>query len=163
MVNIFDKTAKISKYAIIDTSSRGTSTHIGAESDIDAFVRIKHVGGSGDVIIGCGVYINSGTVIYSGNGVKIGDNVLIGPNCSITAVNHKYKDKGNIIKNQRFMDSKGGIIIEEDVWLGAGVTVLDGAVIKRGAVIGAMSLVNGVVEEYSINAGVPCKKIGERK
>jgi acetyltransferase-like isoleucine patch superfamily enzyme len=61
------------------------------------------------------------------------------------------------------MDSKGGIIIEEEVWLGAGVTVLDGAVIKRGAVIGAMSLVNGVVEEYSINAGVPCKKIGERK
>ncbi len=163
MTNYFDKTAKISPHAIIDISSKGTNTYIGANCEIDAFVRIKHVGGKCDVRIGDNVYINSGTVIYSGNGVIVGNNVLIAPNCALMSVNHEYRKKFKIIRLQGFMPSKGGIIIEEDVWIGAGVTILDGSIIKKGAVIGASSLVNGVIEEYSVNVGIPCKKIGERK
>jgi acetyltransferase-like isoleucine patch superfamily enzyme len=40
--------------------------------------------------------------------------------------------------------------------------ILDGAVLRRGCVIGALSLVNGEVEPYSINVGNPLRKIGER-
>ena len=163
MANIFAQTAKVSAMASIEVSSRGTDTIIGENSVIDDFVKIKHVAGEGHVEIGDFTYINSGTVIYSGNGVKIGSNVLIGPNCNIVPVNHEYRDSNTIIRMQRFMPSKGGAIIEDDVWLGANVTVLDGAIIKKGCVIGANSLVHGELEEYGIYVGSPVKKIGSRK
>jgi virginiamycin A acetyltransferase len=163
MGNHFHPNAKISDKAIIDISSRGTNTIIGNETIIDDFVKIKHVGGTGHVIIGDNVFLNSFTIIYSGNGVKIGNNTAIGPNCSIVPINHKYQDKSLLISEQRFAQSKGGIIIEDDVWIGAGVIILDGAHIRRGAVIGAGSLVNCTIEEYSINVGTPVRKIGYRK
>lgn len=163
MANIFDESAKVSDKASIELSSRGTNTVIGKNSVVDDFVKIKHVGGTGDVIIGNNVYLNSFTVIYSGNGVKIGSNTAIGPNCSIVPINHKFDDKNRLISEQRFAESKGGIVIEEDVWIGAGVIILDGAFIQKGAVIGAGSLVNKEVEAYSINIGSPCRKVGSRQ
>jgi virginiamycin A acetyltransferase len=163
MANIFHPNVKIAQTVIIEVSSRGTNTSIGEGSVIDDFVKIKHVGGTGDVIIGENVFLNSFTIIYSGNGVKIGSNTAIGPNCSIVPINHKFEDKNKLISEQRFAESKGGIIIEDDVWIGAGVTILDGAHIKKGAVIGAGSLVNAEVEAFSINIGSPCKTVGYRK
>jgi acetyltransferase-like isoleucine patch superfamily enzyme len=163
MANYFHSSAKIADNVIIEISTRGTNTFIGSGCIIDDFVKIKHVGGIGDVIIGENVFLNSFTIIYSGNGVKIGSNTAIGPNCSLVPINHKYQDKNKLISQQRFAESKGGIVIEEDVWIGAGVTILDGAYIRKGAVIGAGSLVNKEIEEYSINVGTPCKVIGYRK
>ncbi len=73
--------AQISPLADLEASVRGTRIVIGANSRIDAFVKIKPAGGVGDVVIGANTYINSGCVIYSGNGVQIGDDVLIAANC----------------------------------------------------------------------------------
>ena len=108
------------------------------------------------------MYINSGTVIYSGNGVELADNVLIGPNCSLVPVNHNFKDKNTPIRLQGFSPSKGGIVIEHDVWLGAGVVVLDGSIIRKGSIIGANALVSGEIPPFSICAGNPCKVIRKR-
>jgi acetyltransferase-like isoleucine patch superfamily enzyme len=163
MANIFSKNCNISTLASIEVSSKNTNTTIGDFSTIDDFVKIKHVGGNGDIVLGERVYINSGTVLYSGNGITIGDNVLIGPNCSLTPVNHQFSNKDIPILKQGFKKSKGGIIIEEDVWIGANVVILDGAIIRKGAVIGANSLVNYEIEPYSINYGTPCKKVDYRK
>src|SRR5690349_2203031 len=101
---------------------------------IDSFVKIKPSGGAGDVIIGENVYINSGCVIYSGNGVTIGNNVLIAAACVFAPVNHAFSDRARLIRDQRFQPSRGGIVVEDDVWIGSGTVVLDGAVIRRGAV-----------------------------
>jgi virginiamycin A acetyltransferase len=163
MANHIDSTAKISAFAIIDVSTRGTDTHIGANSVVDDFVKIKHVGGQGNIKIGQHVYINSGTVLYSGNGIAIGDNVLIGPNCSLVPVNHNFKEMEMPIRLQGFAPSKGGIIIENNVWLGAGVVVLDGTKIGEGSVIGANSLVSGEIPPFSIAVGNPCKIVGKRE
>jgi virginiamycin A acetyltransferase len=163
MASFIHESAKISPHAIIDISTRGTHTYIGEQCVIDDFVKIKHVGGQGDVTIGSHVYINSGTVIYSGNGVSIGDNVLMGPNSSIVPVNHSFKNREIPIRLQGFSASKGGIVIEEDVWLGAGVIVLDGAIIRKGCVIGAGSVVSGEIKAFSIASGNPCKISKERK
>lgn len=157
-----DPTARISKLADIDESSRGTRIVVGANSVVDSFVRIKCAGGTADVTIGDGTYINSGTVIYSGNGVRIGSHVLIAANCTLAPVNHACQERGRLIIEQRFLPSKGGIVIEDDVWIGAGCVILDGTVIRRGAVIGACSLVRGEVEAYGLFAGNPLRKIGER-
>ena len=55
-----------------------------------------------------------------------------------------------------------GITIEDDVWIGAGVKVLDGVIIRKGCVIGANSVVTHSTEEYGIYVGVPARKIKKR-
>lgn len=156
-------TARISPLADIEDSTKGTKIIIGDGVMIDSFVKIKPAGGMGDVNIGAHSYINSGTVIYSGHGVTIGQHVLIAANCTLAPVNHEYRSKEKKIVDQRFMASRGGIIIEDDVWLGVGVVVLDGAHIRRGAVIGANSLVMSETEEYGVYAGTPLRLLKKRQ
>ncbi len=160
-VNISDR-AFISKLADIEGSVRGTKIVIEEGVHIDSFVKIKPVGGRGDILIGRNTYINSGTVIYSGNGVRIGSDVLIAANCTIAPVNHEYRRRDMKIVEQRFGPSKGGVIIEDDVWIGANTVLGDGAIVRRGCVIGANSLVNRELEPYSICVGSPVRVIGFR-
>jgi virginiamycin A acetyltransferase len=157
-----DPTANISPLADIEDSTRGTLIEIGARTMVDAFVKIKPAGGMGDVVIGADCAINSGTVIYTGNGVTIGDAVAIAANCTLAPTNHAVADPTRRIRDQGFQPSKGGIVIEEDAWLGANVVVLDGAVIRKGAVIAAGSVVRGEIPAYEIHAGSPTRRIGVR-
>lgn len=157
-----DPTARISPHADIEESVRGTRYVVGAHSVIDSFVKIKPAGGSGDILIGERVTINSGCVLYSGNGIKIGNDVAIAANCVFAAVNHQFADRHRLITTQGFGPGKGGIVIEDDVWIGAGVVLLDGMRIGRGAVIAAMSLVRGEVAPYAIVGGNPLRTMGAR-
>jgi len=158
-----DKSAFVSELAILEDSVRGSVVKIGPECNIDAFVRIRVAGGSGDIIIGRRCYINSGSVLYSGNGIKIGNYVSIAANCTLAPTNHEFSSTELPIQFQGFRPSKGGIIVEDDVWIGAGSVVLDGAVLRRGCVIGAMSLVSCEVPQWEVWAGNPLRKIGSRK
>ena len=160
---VISKNAKISKLADIEDSVRGSRIVIDDGVVIDSFVKIKPVGGTGDVHIGANSYVNSGTVIYSGNGVEIGQGVLIAANCTLAPVNHEFQRRDVPIREQRFQPSKGGIVIEDDVWIGANTVILDGAHIGKGCVVGANSLVMGKLEPYSINVGSPTKVVGHRK
>lgn len=162
MTHRIHSSVSVSKFAVLDISTKGTKLVIGENSVIDDFVKIKHVGGSADIRIGANVYINSGTVIYSGNGVDIGDDVLIGPNCSIVPVNHCFESRETAIRNQGFAENRGGITIGNDVWMGAGVTIVDGVTIGKGAVIAANALVSRNVDQYAVVAGVPAVQVGER-
>ena len=161
MLVISDK-ATISSLADIEDSVRGSRITIEAGVRIDSFVKIKPAGGTGDVTIGRNSYINSGTVIYTGNGLIVGEGVLIAANCTLAPVNHEYRSRTLTIIEQRFMPSRGGIVIEDDVWVGANCVILDGARLRRGCVVGAGSLVLGEIEEYSINIGNPVKRVGYR-
>lgn len=157
-----DPTARISPLADIEESVRGTLIEIGPRTMVDAFVKIKPTGGMGDCVIGPDCAINSGTVIYTGNGVRIGQGVAIAANCTLAPTNHQIADRDRPIREQGFQPSKGGIIIEDDVWLGSGVVLLDGTVIRHGAVIAAGAVVRGEVEAFAIYGGVPARRIGER-
>lgn len=154
--------ARISSLADIEESVRGTRVVIGANAVVDSFVKIKPTGGSGHVVVGQHSVINSNCVLYTGNGITIGDNVAIAANCVFAPVNHAYEERGRLIREQRFLPSKGGIVIEDDVWIGAGCVLLDGAILRRGCVIGAMSLVRGEVGAYTINVGNPLRSFGMR-
>lgn len=142
---------------------RGSRIVVGAHSVIDSFVKIKPVGGSGDLVIGAHVVVNSGCVLYTGNGIAIGDHVAIAANCTFAPVNHAYKDKSRLIMEQGFLPSKGGIVIEDDVWIGANCVLLDGAVLLRGCVVGASSLVRGELAAYTVYAGQPLRAVGKRE
>jgi len=152
----------VSPQAEISDSVRGSKIVIGKFGMIDSFVKIKPVGGMGDILIGDYCYINSGTVIFSGNGITIGNKVLIASNCSLMPVNHEYSFSTSAILDQGFSESKGGITIGDDVWIGSNSVVLDGSVVGRGCVIGAGSVVRGKLKEYGIYAGNPVNLIGTR-
>lgn len=157
------RSAKVSKHADIEDSVRGTCVIVGEETVIDSFVKFKAAGGTGNIVIGARCAVNSGCVFYSGNGIAIGNDVAIAANCTFAPVNHAFERKDVLIRDQRFKAGKGGIIVEDDVWIGAGCVLLDGAILRKGCVIGAMSLVRGDVAAYSVNAGNPLRQIGMRK
>jgi acetyltransferase-like isoleucine patch superfamily enzyme len=93
----------------------------------------------------------------------MGNWVLIAANCTLSASNHEISSRDKTVYDQRFKPSRGGIIIEDDVWIGANTVISEGAILRKGAIIGACSFVNREVESYGIYAGNPLKKIGERK
>lgn len=155
--------ARVSALADIEDSTRGTRIVLGERSVLDSFVKIKPAGGSGDLIIGARTVINSGCVLYTGNGIQIGDDVAIAANCTFAPVNHEYRRRDIPIRQQGFRPSKGGIVIEDDVWIGANCVILDGAILRRGCVIGAGAVVRGEIAAYSINAGQPLAVIGWRE
>lgn len=98
---------RISKLADIEDSVRGTQIVVGANSIIDSFVKIKPAGGSGNLIIGEYVVINSGCVLYTGQGICIGNHVAIAANCTFAPVNHAYAQRNKLIREQGFLKSKG--------------------------------------------------------
>jgi virginiamycin A acetyltransferase len=154
--------ARISQLADIEDSQRGSRIVIEDNVVIDAFVKLKPAGGAGDVVIGRGTVINSGCVLYTGNGIRIGCNVLIAANCTLAPSNHAFDDPERPIRAQGFQPSRGGIVIGDDVWLGANCVLLDGATIGAGSVIGAGSLVRGTLPSFCLAHGTPAAVHGWR-
>jgi len=163
MPNVIHSDARISPLADIEESVRGTRFELGARSVIDSFVKVKPAGGSGDVVIGEDVVVNSGCVMYTGNGIRIGDRVAIAANCVFAPVNHAFQRPDVPIREQGFQASRGGIVIEDDVWIGACCVLLDGAVLREGAVVGACSLVRGEIPAFTVWGGNPLRQLGERR
>jgi virginiamycin A acetyltransferase len=149
--------AQVSPDARIFPSSRGTRIVIGRLTQVMEFAVIRAVGGAGDVMIGESCFINPYCLLYSGNGIRLGNNVLLAPGTKVVPANHAFERRDIPIRSQGFQPSRGGVVIEDDVWIGANSVILDGSVIRRGAIIGAGSVVNGEVGEYSVWGGVPAK------
>jgi len=114
----------------------------------------------GEIHIGKNVIINYGFICHAMGNLIIEDNTLISPNVSIFCQNHGIK-RNELIRNQK--QTSIGVIINEDVWIGANVIILDGVEIGKGSVIGAGSVVTKDIPSYEIWGGNPCIKFGERK
>lgn len=108
----------------------------------------------GKVLIGDHCHINPYTILYGhGEGLVIGDNVLIAAHCVFAPFNHNYNDLHQNIYGQG--ENSKGIVIENNVWIGAGSQVLDGVRVGEGAIIAAGSVVTKSVPNNAIVAGVP--------
>lgn len=96
--------------------------------------------------------------------LTIGNNVIFGPAPTIITGDHVVDCVGipmsQYKKNGPEVDLP--IIIEDDVWIAANVTILKGVTIGRGSVIAAGSVVNKSTPPYSISGGVPAKTIKYR-
>ena len=160
--HLIDPTASISPLCDLERSSRGSKLIVGPRAMIDAFVKIKFVGGLGDVVLGDDSHINAGCVIYSGAGVRIGNGVRIAANCTFATPNHAFMDRDVPIRLQGFLPSRGGIVIEDDVWIGANCVLLDGALIRTGAVIAAGSVIRSEVPAWHVVGGNPWQIIKTR-
>ena len=92
--------------------------------------------------------------------LEIGDYVMTGPDIMVLGGGHMFKSKHQRIGDQGNLP-KTKLVIEDDVWIGARVTILGNChKIGKGAVIGACAVVTKDVPEYSIVAGNPAKIIG---
>jgi acetyltransferase-like isoleucine patch superfamily enzyme len=98
-----------------------------------------------------------------GTKVKIGRYVSIAAYCYINGAAGYDFESHDAPMAERPRSSGKGIIIEDDVWLGAGVIVLDGNKIGLGSVVGAGSVVTKDIPEHSVAAGVPAKVLKRRK
>ncbi|MBE2285078.1 MAG: acyltransferase [Prosthecobacter sp.] len=152
----------ISPDARIHPSTRGTRIIIGAHTQIYDFVCIRAVGGAGDLVMGEHCYINPHCVMFTGNGITLGDYVLLAPGVMLMPANHAFGRRDIPVRHQGFLESKGGIFIEDDVWIGANSVILDGTHIGKGAIIAAGSVVRGQVPPYEIWGGTLAVKIKSR-
>lgn len=114
--------------------------------------------------IGENVQINDYVHISAMENVTIGNHVLIASKVFISDLNHgsygtdDIHDSPNIPPNKRKLYSKS-IIIEDNVWLGEFVSVLQGVTIGKGTIIGANSVVSKSLPSYVIAVGIPAKVI----
>jgi acetyltransferase-like isoleucine patch superfamily enzyme len=136
----------------------GGSISIGPGTVIHRGAMLLPLGGF--IRLGYRCRVNPYSVLYGHGGLTIGDHVRIAAHCVIVPANHGIALDGELIAEQPM--SKRGIRIGNDVWLGAGARVLDGAVIGDGCVIGAGAVVRGELESHGIYAGVPAKLVGRR-
>jgi acetyltransferase-like isoleucine patch superfamily enzyme len=111
------------------------------------------------LMIGRGTYVNRNTMFDAHRHLEIGRNCMIGPGCYLTDGDHGTAADGPV--GAQPMEARP-VIVEDDVWLGAGVIVLSGVRIGRGAVVGAGAVVTRDVPANAKVAGVPARVIGSR-
>lgn len=153
--------AKLTAYYLVNHSLGVRSASIGKNSKIHSTVILRQ---SKNIEIGDNCLINHNNVLQAGKGtakIKIGNYVHTGPNVMMFAYNHCFDDPNVPSILQDYYDAD--IIIEDDVWIGAGSVILAGAHIGKGCVIAAGAVVNMDIPSYSIVGGVPAKVIKYRK
>ena len=134
------------------------SVSIGRHCYLGQGVLLRTFGGP--ISIGANCSIHAYSILDSGGGLTIGNNVRIAAHSVVVASNHVFSDSSRPICEQGL--SVKGIVIEDDVWIGAGARILDGVTIARGSVIGAGSVVTKSTQPYSIVVGVPAKIVSSR-
>ncbi|MEJ2801434.1 acyltransferase [Comamonadaceae bacterium PP-2] len=137
---------------LIRYSSYG-DVSIGKRCVIGAFVVIS-TDNNAIIEIGDDVSINMGSHVISNKFIKIGDRTRIGEYACIRDADHGMEPGAN-----RLSMVAVETIIEEDVWIGAHVTILKGVRIGHGAIVGAGAVVTKNVEPLTVVAGVPAKRI----
>ncbi|WP_051327810.1 acyltransferase [Desulfatirhabdium butyrativorans] len=115
----------------------------------------------GKVWIGDSTGINVQTVIQSvdGNPVRIGRDVIIGPRCYIVGGGSYRMDRLDLPMRLQGIRPDGGLVIEDDVWLGANVTVMGGVVVHTGSVVAAHAVVTHSVPQRAICMGIPARVV----
>jgi len=131
---------------------------IGKNSSIDKGCIIRAFGGK--ITIGQNCTLNPYCVLYGPGEINIGDGVRIAPHVVIVAANHVFSDPNEFIFEQGL--SKNGVVILDDVWIGAGARILDGVQLAHGTVVAAGAVVTKSTKAYDIVAGVPARKISSR-
>jgi len=149
----------IHPFASLDTIQFGTgSISIGSNSEIHPYAFLHTYGGWIDIGDDCSV--NPFCVLYGHGGLQIGNMVRIAAQTIIVPADHVFADPRVPIMCQA--ESRQGIIIQDDVWIGAGVRILDGATIGHGSVIAAGAVVTHDVPANTVVAGVPARPIRYR-
>ncbi len=113
----------------------------------------------GTIEIGAGSIVTAFAIINGGADVLVGEKCILGPRCSINANEHVFK-RHTPVRESGFVHAS--IVIEDDCWLATSVSVNKGVRLRKGTVVASGAVVTKDTEAYSIYAGIPAKRIGER-
>jgi acetyltransferase-like isoleucine patch superfamily enzyme len=137
----------------------GRQVALGAFSEIIVFKRHPNSRVAGRLVIGDRCSIGAGANLRATGGViVIGQNTIIGQHVSIIASNHTVR-KGAVYRDLPWAEDRHGVVIADNVWIGAGVTILPGVSIGAGTVVAAGAVVRGEVPAGEIWGGVPARRI----
>ncbi|MBC8558658.1 sugar O-acetyltransferase [Clostridiaceae bacterium NSJ-33] len=106
-----------------------------------------------NISVGNDFYSNHNLIITDGAKVSFGNNVFIGPNCCFTTAEHAIDPE----QRKAGMEIAKPITIGNNVWIGAGSTILAGVTIGDHSVIGAGSVVTKPIASNVVAVGVPCR------
>lgn len=106
-----------------------------------------------NISVGDYFYSNHNMIVTDGARVSFGDNVFVAPNCCFTTAEHAIDPQ----QRKAGMEIAKPITIGNNVWIGAGSTILAGVTIGDNSVIGAGSVVTKSIPANVIAVGVPCK------
>jgi len=128
---------------------------IGRQVD-DSFLLIPpfYTTGGADIRVGRNVFINQNCTFYDLGGLDIADDVLIGPNVSLITSGHPLEPS-----RRRAFTTARPIVIERNVWIAAGATVIGGVTIGENAVVAAGSVVTRDVPPNTLVGGNPARVI----
>jgi len=154
----FGQNVTIDKCCVIDGFSSekivlGDFAKIGAYSSLSSTSHLSKYGIG--LKLGSNSAIGQFTEFGAAGGITIGNDVIMGSYISFHSENHNYADKTQLIREQG-VKSKG-ILIGNNVWVGAKVTFLDGCQVGNNSVVAAGAVVNGIYPDNSIIGGVPAK------
>jgi acetyltransferase-like isoleucine patch superfamily enzyme len=113
----------------------------------------------GNVFIGPGAFLSAAI-----SRIEIGSKVMLAPGVTIRGGDHNTTQVGRFmadVKEKRPEDDLP-VILEDDVWIGTGATILKGVTIGRGSIVAAGAVVTRSVPPYSIVGGVPARLIRRR-
>ncbi len=125
----------------------------GAVLHVYNFRHLPHAG----IRIGRDSLIGEFNVLRGQGGITIGDRVYTSPLVQLVAVDHVFSDPNRSFVEQGI--TAQGIVVEDDVWIGAGAIVTDGVHIGRGAVVAAGAVVTRDVPPHTVVAGVPARVV----
>jgi galactoside O-acetyltransferase len=113
---------------------------------------------NGSIHLGANIGLGANTIIHAveGNSVHIGDNVIIGAFSYIGGTRYRF-ERTDIPIVQQGLDLRGGVTIENNVWLGAHVSIVDGVTIGHDAIIGTGAVVTRDIPPFAIAMGVPAQ------
>jgi galactoside O-acetyltransferase len=137
---------------------------VGRDVVIDAGV-VLHCGGmdwspGGMIVLGDRVYLGPNAVLFGAGGIEVGSDVLISPGVVITSHQHTFAEATRRIREQPL--EFAGVVIEDDVWIGANAVILPGVRLGRGCVVGAGAVVTRDVRSRAVVLGVPAKVCRDR-
>lgn len=144
-------------------STRPNTVRIGSNTAFPVGFWLDCGGRDNPGLVEIGRYCQFGPYVLmnaGGSSILIGDQVGISHFVTIHAGQHSFDDPAQPIFEQG--TTHKGVTIEDDCWIGAKATILDGVTIGRGSVIGAGAVVTESVPTLSIAVGVPARIIKKR-
>ncbi|MDD5556766.1 MAG: acyltransferase [bacterium] len=118
---------------------------------------------NGRITLGPGGSIGSHCILSSISSLEIGPNLLMASSCFVTAGGGHAFDRLDVPVAAQGMVSRGGVVIGENVWIGAHAVILDGVRIGDNAVIGACALVNRDIPACAVAYGIPARPVRDRR
>lgn len=146
-------------YADLDAITLGTGVNVQAFTEIVVRKRATFSAIPGRLEIGDGVFIGAGVNIRAAGGaITIGAGSAIGQHTVLVAANHRVeRDAAHI--GTPWDESRTGVQLGRNVWVGAGCVLLPGTVVGDNAVVAAGAVVTGTVPPDELWGGVPARTL----